>query len=146
MVNLQHLLKLTAHKGQGFDIATSLDNLILDAGFEKVGHEEFKVSLGIWAADKKQKELGAFTLLTTEHGFESHGMALLTRTLGMEASKASELIVGAKKESRSKRVHSYSVQYVFMTPSWILELICSKTGTCTTLRNPSKRVISSDHV
>jgi len=82
-----------------------------------VNHEEMKLSLGTWAADKKQKDMGAFTLLTTEHGFESFGMALFTRILGMEVPEAKELIAGAKKESRSKDIHSYSTKYVFVTPS-----------------------------
>jgi len=69
-----------------------------------------KIPLGTWPADQKQKDIGAFTLLTTEHGFESFGMALFTRTLGMEAPEAVELIEGAKKESRSKKIHSYSLQ------------------------------------
>lgn len=122
-----------------------MDKFILDAGFDKVNHEEVKVPLGTWPADKKQKDLGAFMLLTTEHAFEAFGMALFTRTLGMGAPEAKELIAEAKKESRSKKIHSYTIQYVFMKSSWMLELICGKTATCTTLRNPSKGVISSDH-
>ena len=110
-----------------------------------MNHEEVKVPLGTWPADKKQKDLGAFMLLTTEHAFEAFGMALFTRTLGMGAPEAKELIAEAKKESRSKKIHSYTIQYVFMKSSWMLELICGKTATCTTLRNPSKGVISSDH-
>ena len=92
-----------------------MDKFILDAGFDKVSHEEMKISLGTWAADKKQKDMGAFMLLATEHGFESYGMALFTRTLGMEVPEAKELVARAKKESRSKKVHSYSTQYVFTT-------------------------------
>ena len=101
---------LIEFKGQEFKIAAFLDRFILNAGFGKVNHEELKVPLGTWPADKKQKDIGAFTLLTTEHAFESFGMALFTRTLGMETSEAMELIAGAKKESRSKRIHSYSPQ------------------------------------
>ena len=118
----------------------------MDAGFDKVNHEEVKLSLGTWPADKKQKDIGAYTLLLTEDGFEAFGMALLTRTLGMDVLEVKELIAGAKKESRSKSVHSYWTQYVFMTLIWMLELIYGKTGTCTTLRNRSIRVISSDPI
>ena len=116
-----------------------MDNLILGAGFGRVNHKEVKLSLGTWPADKKQKDMGAFSLLATEDCFEAYGMALLTRALGMDVPEAKELIAGAKKESRSKSVHSYCIQYVFMTPSQMLELICGKTDTCTTLRNLSKR-------
>ena len=65
-----------------------------------------KLPLGTWPADKKQKDIGAFSLLTTEHGFESFGMAFFTRILGMEVPEAKELIAAAKKESRSKKIHS----------------------------------------
>ena len=75
-----------------------------------MNHEEMKLPLGTWAADKKHQDMGAFTLLTTEHGFESYGMALFTRILGIEVPEAKELIAGAKKDSRSKRIHSYSTQ------------------------------------
>ncbi|PUU82489.1 S-adenosyl-L-methionine-dependent methyltransferase [Tuber borchii] len=101
------LLNEAADKsGQGFNTATSLDSLILDAGFDKVNHEVVKLSLGTWPADKRQKDMGAYMLLLTESGFESYGMALLTRTLGMDVLEAGEFITGAKKESRSKKVHS----------------------------------------
>ena len=110
MVNTQPLSRLTEHKGQEFKIAASLDKFILDAGFDKVSHEEVKLPVGTWPADKKQKDMGAFALLTMEHAFESFGMALFTRTLGMEAPEAVELIEGAKKESRSKKIHSYAIQ------------------------------------
>jgi len=133
-------------KGQEFKIAASLDKFILDTGFNKVNHEQMKLSLGTWPADKKQKEMGAFLLLTTENVFEAFGMALLTRTLGMKIPEVEELIKGAKKESRSKKIHSYLLQYAPVTPGQMLRLICGKTGIYTTRRNPSKRVISNDNV
>ncbi|PUU81839.1 S-adenosyl-L-methionine-dependent methyltransferase [Tuber borchii] len=99
--------------GQEFKVAASLDKFILDAGFDKVNHEEMKISLGTWAADKKQKDMGAFTLLAVEHGYESFGMAFFTRILGMEVLEAKELIAGAKKESRSKKIHSYATHHLY---------------------------------
>jgi len=108
------LLNEAADKsGQGFNIAESLDSLILDAGFDKVNHEVVKLSLGTWPADKKQKDMGAYMLLLTESGFESYGMALLTRALGMDVLEAGELITGAKKESRSKKVHCFWIQHLY---------------------------------
>ena len=105
-----------------------------------------KIPIGTWPADKKQKDMGAFMLLATEDGFEAWGMAPFTRTLGMDVPEAKEFITKAKKESLSKKIHSYWVQYVFMTFIRMLELIYSKIDTCTTLRNLSKRVISGDHI
>ncbi|PUU81664.1 S-adenosyl-L-methionine-dependent methyltransferase [Tuber borchii] len=99
--------------GQEFKIAASLDKFILETGFNKVHHEQMKLSLGTWPADKKQKEMGAFLLLTTDNVFEAFGMALLTRTLGMGIPEVEELITGAKKESRSKKIHSYLLQHLY---------------------------------
>ncbi|PUU78206.1 S-adenosyl-L-methionine-dependent methyltransferase [Tuber borchii] len=99
--------------GQEFKVAASLDSFILDAGFDKMSHEEMKISIGTWPADKKQKDMGAVMLLAIEHGFESFGMAFFTRILGMEVPEAKELIAGAKKESRSKKIHSYGVQHLY---------------------------------
>jgi len=69
-----------------------------------------KLPMGTWPAEKKQKEIGAFALLAAEQALEGFGMALFTRTLGMEAREAMELIEGAKKESRSRRIHSHVIQ------------------------------------
>ncbi|PWW76808.1 S-adenosyl-L-methionine-dependent methyltransferase [Tuber magnatum] len=99
--------------GQEFKIASSLDRFILDAGFDKVHHEETKIPLGTWPAEKKQKEMGAFLLLTTENAFEAFGMALLTRSLGMGIPEVEELITAAKRESRSKKTHTYSSQHLY---------------------------------
>ena len=87
-----------------------MDKVILAAGFDKVTHEEMKISLGTWPADKKQKEVGAYLLLVTENGFEALGLALLTRALGMKAEEAEKLIAGAKKESHNKKIHAYNPQ------------------------------------
>ncbi|KAG0634483.1 S-adenosyl-L-methionine-dependent methyltransferase, partial [Tuber brumale] len=108
------LINAAADKiGQEFKIAASLDDFILGAGFDKVRHEEMKVPLGIWPADKKQKEIGAFLMLTTETAFEAFGMALLTRTLGMEIPEVNELIAAAKRESRSRKIHPYTYQHFY---------------------------------
>ena len=97
-----------------------MDKFILDAGFDRVNHEEMKLPLGTWAADKKQKDMGAFALLAVEHGYESFGMAFFTRILGMEVPEAKELIAGAKRESRNKKIHSYATQYASPMPSRML--------------------------
>jgi len=99
--------------GQEFKVAASLDSYILDAGFDKVRHEVMKLPHGTWPADKKQKEIGAYMLLTTEDAFEAYGMALLTRTLGMKIPEVQELITAAKKESRSRKVHAYAPQHLY---------------------------------
>jgi hypothetical protein len=146
------LLNEAANKsGQEFRIAAHLDSLLDTAGFAGVHHEVVKLPLGGWAAEKKQKEIGAYMMLCTEHGFEAFGMALLTRVLEMSVSEVEELIKGAKKEVHSRKIHVYNTQYdsFILFPSFPVPSpfynprpsdaneFCS--GTCTTGRSPRGR-------
>jgi Glu-tRNA(Gln) amidotransferase subunit E-like FAD-binding protein len=70
-----------------------------------------KLPLGGWAAERKQKEIGAYTALCIEHGYEALGMALLTRVLHMSVAEAGELIRAARKESQNRQIHGYHTQY-----------------------------------
>lgn len=69
-----------------------------------------KVPFGTWPADHKQKEMGAYLYMTAEKGFEAFGVALLTRVLGMDIKEVDELIAQAKKDSKNRKIHSYSFQ------------------------------------
>lgn len=66
--------------------------------------------MGTWPKEKKQKDMGAYLLLTTENAFEAFGLAMLTRVLEMDIKEVERIIDGAKKECRNKRIHSYSRQ------------------------------------
>lgn len=83
---------------------------IEDAGFENIDDRMLKLPLGTWPADKAQKELGAYFMLTTQSGFEAFGMALLTRQLGMSPEEVRVLVDGAKKDARNRSIHSYGKQ------------------------------------
>ena len=96
--------------GQEFRIAANLDPLLEDAGFVGIHHEAMKMPLGTWPVEKKQKQIGACLMLCTEDGFEAIGMAFLTRVLEMPIEEVDELIKAAKKESRSRQIHSYNMQ------------------------------------
>lgn len=81
-----------------------------DAGFDDVHYEMKKCPFGTWPADPKQKEIGAFCLLTAENAFEAFSLALLTRVLEMPIEEVQKLIEGTKKDSRNRKIHSYSKQ------------------------------------
>jgi len=99
--------------GKEFRIAANLGPLLQAAGFVGTHHESMKLPLGTWPAEKKQKEIGAYLMLCTEDGFESFGMAFLTRVLEMPLTKVEELINIAKKESRSRQIHCYNMQHLY---------------------------------
>jgi hypothetical protein len=70
----------------------------------------YKLPLGLWAADRKMKEIGAYLLLNAESAYDAFGMALFTRELGMTVEEAREIVTGAEKDSRNKKIHAYSKQ------------------------------------
>ena len=82
--------------------------IVAEAGFANLQEKVFKLPLGTWPADPKQKELGRWFQLVGESGFEAHGLALLTRVLGMEVAKVKALIDGCRAEMRSRKVHGYA--------------------------------------
>ena len=75
-------------------------------GFVGIHHE----AMSTWPVEKKQKQIGAYLMLCIEDGFEAIGMAFLTRVLEMPIKEVGELIKAAKKESRSRQIHSCNMQ------------------------------------
>jgi hypothetical protein len=85
--------------------------MLEDAGFEDIHYETFKIPLGTWPADKKLKEKGAYLLLNAETAaFDAFGTGLFTRELGMTLEEANEIIEGAGRDARNRKIHSYNVQ------------------------------------
>lgn len=82
----------------------------VEAGFENIETRVLKLPLGTWPAERAQKEMGAYFLLTAETGFEAFGMALLTRELGMSRDDVRELSDRARKDSKNRNIHSYGKQ------------------------------------
>jgi hypothetical protein len=52
--------------------------------FEDIYTRKAKEPVGPWPKDQRLKRVGAVSLLNAETGFESYGMALFTRILGMD--------------------------------------------------------------
>lgn len=69
-----------------------------------------KIPLGTWPADPKQKEMGGYLLLNAETAYEAVGLSLMTKTMGMHPDEVSDIVEGCLKESRSRKIHSYSKQ------------------------------------
>lgn len=100
----------TAITGREFNNAANFLPIIEKVGFVNAHHTMVKMPLGPWAVDKKQKEIGAYILLSTETGFEAFGIKLFTQVLGMGVDEAGALITAAQKQATNKRVHVYGKQ------------------------------------
>ncbi|KAI5799824.1 S-adenosyl-L-methionine-dependent methyltransferase [Geopyxis carbonaria] len=92
------------------NLGPQLDGMIRDAGFVDVEQRIYKLPWAPWPKDSRLRALGKHTLSVTQSGFETYGLALLTRVLGMDATAANSLMEGAFKEVRSKKSHTYNRQ------------------------------------
>lgn len=85
-----------------------LKNLLEKAGFENVKAMQVKEPVGPWPKDPRLKTIGAMVLLHGDSAFESYGMALFTRILGMDAKAAKHLCDEGLRAVRNKNYHMYS--------------------------------------
>ncbi|KAI5839162.1 S-adenosyl-L-methionine-dependent methyltransferase [Morchella snyderi] len=103
----------TAATGREFHIAANLLPIIEKVGFVNAHHRMAKTPLGPWAADKKQKEVGAYLLLSAETGFEAFGIRLFTQVLGMSAEEAGALFKAAQKQAANRKIHVYGRHHFY---------------------------------
>lgn len=86
--------------------------MLSHAGFTNITHIELKVPIGLWPADKKQKEIGAYLLLSVESGFEAFGMKLFTGVWDMTESEAKIFCAEVLRSAKDRKIHGYSLQWV----------------------------------
>ncbi|KAF8532070.1 S-adenosyl-L-methionine-dependent methyltransferase [Trichophaea hybrida] len=94
--------------GRPFPTAMDLRSHLEKAGFINVKHFSFKQPWGPWPRDKKLKQAGEIFLLQAETGFESYGLAPLTRILGMDHKKATKICRDGLDVCKNKRTHIYN--------------------------------------
>ncbi|KAG8530556.1 uncharacterized protein KY384_005059 [Bacidia gigantensis] len=77
------------------------------AGYTNITVREFKIPIGTWPMDPKMRETGAFQLVAMLDGIQGLMMALWTRFLGWSEQEIEVFAAEARKEWRSRKVHSY---------------------------------------
>lgn len=117
---------LTSHAtGRDFQLAAKLEPMLSHAGFTNITHIELKVPIGLWPADKKQKEIGAYLLLSVESGFEAFGMKLFTGVWDMTESEAKIFCAEVLRSAKDRKIHGYSLQWVSLF-SFCFFFVCGK--------------------
>jgi len=101
--------KAATKSGRPLTLSKPLREAIVEAGFKNMREKMFKIPVGTWPADPKLKELGRWCMLAGESGFEAHGLALLTRVLGMPIGEVKQLISDCIAEIRGKKFHAYGI-------------------------------------
>lgn len=93
--------------GKGINIAYHVNQGLINAGFEDVREEVYKVPFGTWAKGKNTKFLGSIMLDVVTESLDAYGFTLMTRVRGMSAQESRELHAQAEAEFRDKSNHFF---------------------------------------
>ncbi|KAF2709377.1 S-adenosyl-L-methionine-dependent methyltransferase [Pleomassaria siparia CBS 279.74] len=91
-----------------------LEAWIKNAGFINVSYQKFKLPVGPWPRDQRQKDVGLFNLVQAVDGLEAFSMQLFTSVLKWEPEEVKVLCSKVRAELRSKTSHrilDYHVVY-----------------------------------
>ncbi|KAI5815293.1 methyltransferase [Pyronema omphalodes] len=87
------------------------DNL-KKTGFTDIESSTTKQTLAPWAKDPALKQVGALSLMVSEEGYHSYGMAVFTRVLGMTGEEADKVCSAVRTSVLNKNRHSYIPYHV----------------------------------
>lgn len=108
-VFLDHLRKALIQMGRPPPDIELWKRMLEKAGFDDVKAVQVKEPIGPWPKDPAQKLIGAMTLLNDETYSDSAALAPFTRVLGMEVTKAREIIDASHRAVRNKNNHMYGM-------------------------------------
>ena len=104
----------TGRSGRSAVVAAGMKVAMEEAGFVDVVERKMKWPVGPWAADKKRREIGRWTVPALAESLSPFAVALFTRVLGWRREEVDDLVERAVGELRSGRggpgecVHFYS--------------------------------------
>ncbi|KAM0273918.1 hypothetical protein ACHAQH_008122 [Verticillium albo-atrum] len=91
--------------GRTMDPAPSMKQWSLDAGFENVNQQSFKLPIGSWPRDPRLKECGALMGTNFVDGVEGFTAALFKDVLGWSQEEVTVLNAGVRAAARDRTVH-----------------------------------------
>ncbi|EEP75341.1 conserved hypothetical protein [Uncinocarpus reesii 1704] len=106
------LIEASGKFGKPMGVSHNYKQWMIDAGFENVTEELYKVPFSPWAKDRKLKELGRYQQAMMLEALEAYSLALFTRVLGWNVARIQLLLVGVRKELMDRSLHIYSRYYI----------------------------------
>ncbi|PGH34127.1 hypothetical protein GX50_03090 [[Emmonsia] crescens] len=97
--------------GKEINLAHKFKQMLIDAGFEDVREEVFKVPIGPWAKDPKLKEIGRYFLEHALLGVEAYAFGFIGKVLGWSEAECQVLSAKVKAEFRDRKNHMYIKTY-----------------------------------
>ncbi|KAI5842267.1 S-adenosyl-L-methionine-dependent methyltransferase [Tricharina praecox] len=89
----------------------ALKKIVEAAGFVDVTIKQFKQPWGGWPKNSEMKRAGFIVSLNSATGFESYGMAPMTRFLGLSTDEVLTMCKNAQADVESRKVHAYQVMW-----------------------------------
>ncbi|KAJ5291068.1 hypothetical protein N7478_000319 [Penicillium angulare] len=102
-----HLHEASAKFHRPMNIAEGHRQRLVEAGFEDVRDEMYKVPCSTWPKDPTQKQIGKFNLASLLMAVESYSLALFTRVLGWTNLETQVFLTGVRKDLKNPKVHAY---------------------------------------
>ncbi|KAJ6006632.1 hypothetical protein N7451_004576 [Penicillium sp. IBT 35674x] len=89
------------------NIAEGHRQRLVEAGFEDVRDEVYKVPSSMWPSDPIQKQIGRYNLCSLLMAVESYSLALFTRVLGWSNLQTQVFLAGVRRDLNNPDVHTY---------------------------------------
>ncbi|KAJ5547096.1 hypothetical protein N7494_004681 [Penicillium frequentans] len=89
------------------NIAEGHRQRLVEAGFEEVRDEVYKVPSSMWPSDPIQKQIGRYNLCSLLMAVESYSLALFTRVLGWSNLQTQVFLAGVRRDLNNPDVHTY---------------------------------------
>lgn len=93
--------------GKDTTIMLTVDDKLVAAGFTNITHRVFKLPVGPWAKDKKQKMLGLFWRTIIMDGLQGIALGILGRALKWSPEEVEVYLVDIRKQMMTKEIHTY---------------------------------------
>lgn len=89
------------------NIAEMHKQRLIEAGFEDVTEEIYKVPSSPWPVDPLLKEVGRYNQCSLLLAVEAYSLALFTRVLGWSNVETQVFLAGVRRDLKNPRFHSY---------------------------------------
>lgn len=107
--------------GRTFQIYDQMQSHISDVGYVDVVAKTYKVPIGGWAADKKLKDVGMYTLLFLDQSLEGFALYMLKNIMGWEYAEIQVLVAQMRQGLKQwkKWQPYYEIKLVYgRKPEW----------------------------
>ncbi|KAI9815379.1 MAG: hypothetical protein M1832_005518 [Thelocarpon impressellum] len=101
----------TAKIGKRLRVAADQKQHLIDAGFEDVSEDVYKLPIGGWPKDPRLKELGRYEQVQMIDAVEPASLALFTRILEWDRVRTEALLAGVRNEFKNTSFHFYCKLY-----------------------------------